>query len=197
MKKVLFFVISSLSLLLVSACAMETTNIAAESLRWTQIGAIGSWAGSIFGAVALIISILAFRLPQHVKLKVSVNSALMISQIPGMGRINVYCITVKNVGMRAATVSNVYLHFGDKHNGDIFVGTLNQGSVLQNFTPTFPKRLEQGESFDYYLLKDNLDRALAHQEKNTPSDTPLSIRVDEVTIGTKYYKTKWTLNAFI
>ena len=29
-----------------------------ETLRWTMIGAIGSWIGSIFGAVALVISLL-------------------------------------------------------------------------------------------------------------------------------------------
>ena len=197
MKRVLFFVTSSLPWLLLSACTLETSDIASESLRWTQIGAIGSWAGSIFGAMALVISILAFCLPQRVKLKISVSSAFLISQVPGIGRIDTYCITVKNVGMKAATVSNVYLHFGDKKNGDIFVGVLNQGSVLQDYTPAFPKRLEQGECLDYHLLKDKLDKALAYHEKNAPPETPLSIRVDEVTKGTKYYKTKWTLNTFI
>jgi hypothetical protein len=74
---------------------------------------------------------------------------------------------------------------------------LNQNSILQAFTPTFPKRLEEGESFDFYLLRDKLNVALAHYEEKTPIDSLLSIRVDEVTKGSQYYKTKWTLKTFI
>lgn len=69
--------------------------------------------------------------------------------------------------------------------------------LLQAYTPSFPIRLDQGESFDYYLLRDKLKAALAHYEDKTPIDTPLSVRVDEVTKGTQYYKTKWTLKNFI
>ena len=32
-------------------------------LRWTILGAMGSWAGSIFGAIALLISIVALWQP--------------------------------------------------------------------------------------------------------------------------------------
>jgi hypothetical protein len=52
--------------------------------------------------------------------------------------------------MRAVTVNNIYLNFGKRKGmGDIFVGMLNRESLLQAYTPTFPKRLDQGESFDY------------------------------------------------
>jgi hypothetical protein len=70
-------------------------------------------------------------------------------------------------------------------------------SILQTFTPKFPQRLEQGESFDYYLLREKLNKALAHYEEKTSLDTPLSIRVDEVTKGSQYHKTNWTLRTFI
>ncbi|MDO4327636.1 MAG: hypothetical protein Q4E24_16700 [bacterium] len=173
------------------------TDFSVESLRWTIIGAIGSWVGSVFGAIALIVSLFALWLPQRLKIKVSVSTGFMLSQIPGIDKVDAYIITVKNVGMKPITVSNVYLHFGNKKRGDIFVGMLNQNSVLQAFTPTFPKRLEQGESFEYYLLRDKLNSALVHYEEKTPVDTPLSIRVDEVTKGRQYYKTKWTLRTFV
>ena len=175
----------------------EDTNFAVESLRWTMFGAIGSWAGSVFGAIALIISLLALWLPQRVKIKVSMSTGCLLSQMPGADKTDAYIITVKNVGMKSITVNNVYLHFGDEKNGDIFVGVLNQGTILEMFTPTFPKRLEQGESFEYYLIKSKLDIALAHYEEKTSKNTPLSIRVDEVTKGSRYYKTKWTLATFI
>ena len=168
-----------------------------ESLRWTIIGAIGSWIGSIFGAIALVVSLLALWLPQRVKIKVSISTGIMLTQLSGIDNIDAYIITVKNVGMNPITINNVYLHFGNKKRGDIFVGMLNQNSILQAFTPTFPKRVEQGESFDYYLLRDKLNVALAHYEEKTSLDTPLSIRVDEVTKGTQYYKMKWTLRNFI
>lgn len=122
---------------------------------------------------------------------------VMLSELPCIGRVDAYIITTKNVGMKSITIRNIYLHFGDKKQGDIFVGALNMNSVLQAFTPKFPVRLEQGESFEYYLLRDKLNSALNHYEEKTPLSTPLSIRVDEVTTGSKYYKTKWTLDTFI
>ena len=65
------------------------------------------------------------------------------------------------------------------------------------YTPQFPKRLDQGESFDYYLLRERLDKALIPYEEKMSLDEPFSIRIDEVTRGTQYYKTKWTLRTFI
>ena len=173
------------------------TDFTVESLRWTMIGAIGSWAGSVFGAIALVISIMALALPQKVKIKVEVSTGFFLSQLPSIDRVDAYIIMVKNISMKPVTVKNVYLHFGDKKQGDIFVGALNLDSVLQSFTHKFPVRLDQGESFEYYLLRDKLNTALEHYEEKTPLSTPFSIRVDEVTTGTKYYKTKWTLNNFL
>jgi hypothetical protein len=173
------------------------TDFDVEALRWAMIGAMGSWAGSIFGAIALVISLFALWLPQRVKIEVAVSTGVMLSPISGLDKIDAYIITVKNVGMKPITVTNVYLHFGNKKQGDIFVGMLNQNSILQAFTPTFPKRLDEGESFDFYLLRDKLNVALAHYEEKTPINSRLSVRVDEVTKGSQYYKTKWTLNKFI
>ena len=201
-KKKLFITVGIIMLItVIGLCTWKTAKMIwateDESLRWTKISALGSWAGSFFAAVALIVSLLAFWLPQKVKLGVDFSSGIMLSQIPGTDRINAYIITVKNIGMRSVTINNIYLNFGGRHKNDIFVGMLNQGSLLQAYTPLFPKRLDQGESFDYYLLKDKLDAGLAHYEKNTAYNTPLYIRVNEVTKGNLYYKTKWTLDSFI
>lgn len=201
-RKIIICIVSLIAvacLCVLAALMIRCINSAGDdaALRWTMIGAFGSWAGSIFGAFALIISLFALWLPQKVKLKVAVSTGMMVSQMPGVERIDAYIITVKNIGVRPITVNNVYLHFGNKKNGDIFVGMLNQGTLLQAYTISFPKRLDQGESFDYYLLKDKLDIALAHYEENTPLKTPLSIRVSEVTRGDRYFKTPWTLGTFI
>lgn len=191
-------VVIALIAFLIWKAVVTVNTVTDESLRWTMIGAFGSWAGSIFGAIALIISILAFWLPQKVKIKVAVSTGMMITDMPGIDRIEAYIVTVKNVGVRAVTVNNIYLNFGKRKGlGDIFVGLLNRESLLQAYTPTFPKRLDQGESFDYYLLREKLEIALAHYEEKTDLDTPLFIRVDEVTQGSRYYKTKWALRTFI
>lgn len=68
----------------------------------------------------------------------------MLSQMPGIDRIGAYIITVKNVGLRPTTVNNVYLHFEGDKSGDVFVGVLNQGSILEPFSVKFPRRLDQG-----------------------------------------------------
>ena len=174
----------------------QTENYSVESLQWTIIGAIGSWVGSIFGAIALIVSFVAPWLPQQVKIAVSLETGIMSGAILKSDSY-VYVIIVKNIGMKPITIENIYLHFGDKEQCDIFIGSLNLESTLQIYTPTFPKRLEQGESLKYYLSRERLNRALADTEKGKPLSMPLSIRVDEVTKGTKYYKTKWKLQTFI
>lgn len=207
MKKLLIVVCAILLTILIGICFWMTfeallsigpqTDFDVESLRWSIIGAIGGWVGSIFGAIAFIVSLIALWLPQRVKIKVSISCGMMLSQLPGVDKIDAYIITVKNVGMKPITIKNIYLHFGGKKQGDIYIGMLNQNSLLQAYTPSFPIRLNQGESFDYYLLRDKLKAALAHYEDKTPIDTPLSIRVDEVIKGTQYYKTKWTLKNFI
>jgi hypothetical protein len=53
----------------------------------------------------------------------------MLSQMPGVDQVDAYIITVKNTGMRPVTIKNIYLHFGDKKQGDIFVGTLNIANI--------------------------------------------------------------------
>ena len=83
------------------------TDFSVESLRWTMIGAIGSWAGSLFGAIALVVSLFALWLPQRVKIKVSVSTGFMLSQIPGMDKVDAYIITVKNGGIKPITVDNM------------------------------------------------------------------------------------------
>lgn len=166
-----------------------------SSLRWAIIGALGSWAGSIFGAIALVISILAFWQPQRVNIQASINTAIMMNTILDKD-IKAYAITVKNIGLKSVAVKNVYLNFGRQDKWQYFVEMLNEGSVLQAFSVEFPRKLEPGESFDYYLLMDKLNDALKHYEEKTPRKTAFYICVDEVIKGNMYFKTQRTLREF-
>lgn len=173
----------------------------AESLRWARIGAIGSWIGSVFGAIALLISLAAFRLPQKIKMEASISCGFLMSQMPGIDKTDAYVITVKNTGIKPVTVNNVYLHFGRNHRSgkDIYVGTLNQNTILGLYDVKFPQRIEQGESFSYYLQRDNLIKGLTNtfQNQGLSRDDKFSICVDEAIEGRKYFKTKWSLKTFI
>lgn len=173
------------------------TDFHTESLRWAIIGAVGSWVGSIFGAIALVVSLFALWFPQRVKICATISTGFMVGQPKEIDEGNAYIITVKNMSVRPVTIKNVYLHFGNKKQGDIFIGMINQGTVLQYLTPKFPQRLDQGESFDYYLSKNRMDKAMTPYKSKWPINSRLSIRVDEVTKGAQYHKTNWTLKTFV
>lgn len=166
-------------------------------MRWTILGALGSWAGSVFGAVALVISILAFWQPQRIKIKVAVNTEMFVNSHSSEEYVEAYSIVVTNNGMRPVTITNVYLNFGGKKYNNIFVGYLNQGTALQHFSVSFPKRLEAGEHLELHLHKSKLNRAFAEYEKKTPRNTSFYICVNETVNGQKHYKTDWMLKDFI
>ena len=47
------------------------------SLKWTIIGALGSWAGAIIGVAAILIAIKAYIQPIRIKLKASMSNGIM------------------------------------------------------------------------------------------------------------------------
>ena len=167
-----------------------------EALQWSKIGTIGTLVSAIFSFIAIVISLIAFFYPRRIKVDARITTSILVSQTPGIKSITAYTITVRNLGARAVTINNVYLNFGGKRQGNIFVGKLNENTPLQFITITFPVRLDQGESFEYHLLKDKLDYALANLAKE-PKDSKLNLVVDEVTKGQRYIPTKLTLRSFI
>lgn len=194
-RKIPFCVVTVLLFVTLCSCT-ATTDYNSEALLWAKIGALGSWAGSIFGAIALVISLFAFWLPQKVKITATISTGMMLTQIPGIDRIDAYVITVRNLSIKPVTIENIYLNFG-KHDGDLFIGMLSQGTPLQVFLPKFPYRLDQGESFNYYLPRAQLCKAIRELENQRPLDAALRIRVDEVVKGTRYFKARWTMRNFV
>ena len=176
--------------------ADPNTDFTAESLRWTKIGAIGSWAGSVFGAVALVMSIFAFWLPQKVKIDANITSGYGLSHIPEVNSIAVWIITVKNAGIRPITVDNIYLNFGEKE-GDVFVGMISEGTPFDSYMPKFPRRLNQGEAFNFYMPVEELREGLKSISANKSLDANMRIVVDEVITGKHYFKTECTLRTFV
>lgn len=190
-----FFENVSHTLLMANEILPKDYNI--ETLKWTQIGAIGSWAGSIFGAIALIISIIALYRPRRIKMSVSIASAVMVDYNNTQDDVYSYVITVKNICIRPVTIKNIYLNFGGKNRENLYVGMINDTTLLKGVNPRFPAKIGQGEKIDYYLSKERLKNALEKFYHDKPLGEILNICVDEVEKGQKYYKTKWTLGTFL
>lgn len=169
------------------------TNYELASLRWSIIGAVGGWIGSIFGAISLVVSLAALWLPQIVSFTVSFSYGF--TTVCDNGK-NLYIITVTNVGMRPIVINNIYFHFGRKRNKDMILSNFVWRPEDPECTVTFPKRLEQGEAFNYYLDEGELNLAL-RRLKDVSSNAPLRIRVDEASEGVMYFRTKCKLKSFI
>ena len=162
-------------------------------LRWTKVGAVGGWIGSIFAAIALIVSIIAFALPQKVSMDANLSIGSMFDQ-PFKNRFDIIEITVSNSGIKPFSVNGIYLGV----NGDdnlMFVGLMSDDTILKPHMPKFPVRLNQGESFNYYVPKDKLcDYFL---KENYDKDLLLEIIVDEVTTGKRRITTDKTIGSII
>ena len=182
-----------LGIIVISVSCASSDNIEKDTLQWTKIGAMGSWAGSVFGAIALIVALIALFRPQMIKMKVEITSALAVI---GDG-IQLYSITVKNTGIKPFTVNGVYFRFGNKKNSAV-LALLPTDSIVDQFNPKYPKCVNQGESFNHNLIKVKTDMGLKSMalEHGIPMDAPLYIGIDEAIKGRKYFATKYTLETF-
>ena len=165
---------------------------AKESLYWTKNGAFGSWAGSIFAAIALIISLFAFYQPRKVKLNAKVTSGIIGFDCDYSAL--TLTIEVKNIGFKPVTVTNVYFTI---QRNDIFIGMIAKGTLLEGLEPKFPVRLEQGEQFSFYVPHDKFSHFLNEKAKYYPLDAQIGIRVDEVLTGIKRFKTNLKIRDFL
>lgn len=157
-------------------------------LLWTRIGAIGSWIGALFGALALVISILAFVIPSMTK----INATLMFGFVGGSNSqtFDVLTVIVKNLGMKPVTINNVYLRFKG-FPGTIFISTMGNGTPIQHIQTSFPKRLDVGDSFSFLIPEEKLINFLKAQDQ-IKSTAKVIIVVDEVTEGYKKFETTIT-----
>lgn len=157
-----------------------------EVLLWTRVGAVGGWIGAIFGALALVVSILAFVVPSITK----IDASLMFGFIGGIDEnyFNVMTVTVKNTGMKPVTINNIYLRF-EKFSGTIIIQTMGNGTPIQYIQTNLPQRLDVGEQFNFLIPLDKLIVFLKDQE-DIQSSSKVILVVDEVTEGIKLFKTK-------
>ena len=63
-----------------------------NTLFWTAFGALGSSAGALIGAIALIIAIKAYRLPMRKQLNAHMHLGSLINEKMSM---EVYSITIR------------------------------------------------------------------------------------------------------
>lgn len=172
----------------------NVTDYNADILQWTRIGAIGGWIGSIFGAIALIVSLIALLLPMKRKLDAKAEYGYFLDQSLSK-TYELIVITVKNTGSKPATINNIHVNF-DEHDGFLFVGLLAENTPAFHQNPRFPVRLEEGSSVDYYIPKEKFVEYLKKEVSISPY-SKFQIIVDEVIDGKQYYNTKWTKQSII
>lgn len=123
-----------------------------------MIGAIGSWAGTIIGVVALIIALLAYIKPTRKRIKATFDLSSMTAHT-GMTAMT-YTITVCNLGVPTITISSVQLRVGDH---SYLIEMMENRSFLKIVQPKFPVKLESGQSISMIIQKHRMDRLLGKE----------------------------------
>ena len=114
------------------------------SLHWTRIGAIGSWVGSLFSFIALVIAIVALVMPYRVRLYMDFYPSFNLKD-----REELYEIHIGNTGDRPVTISNVYLLVGKEEVPLQWMGKMLMIYFKESIPPV-PRRLEQGQEMVVY-----------------------------------------------
>lgn len=154
------------------------------SLKWTIIGALGSWAGAIMGVAAILIAIKAYIQPMRIKLKASMSNGIMT--VSGV-TFHTYTISVSNIGMRAVTVDSIMLSTSKKN---YFLSALEMNTALAAYQSEFPIKLEQGTKADMYFQKYKLDSQLADLLIKNSEDSAETVMININIAGEKDLKVK-------
>lgn len=154
------------------------------SLKWTIIGALGSWAGAIMGVVAILIAIKAYIQPMRIKLKASMANGIMA--VTGI-TFQSYTISVSNIGMRTVTIDSITLSTSKKN---YLLSALEMNTALAAYQPEFPIKLEQGAKVDMFFQKYKLDSQLADLLIKNSEDSTETVMININISGEKDLKIK-------
>lgn len=154
------------------------------SLKWTIIGALGSWAGAIMGVAAILIAIKAYIQPMRIKLKGSMSDGIML--VDGI-TFQAYTISVSNIGMRTVTVDSIILSTSKTN---YFLSALEMNTVLGDYQPKFPLKLEPGAKADMFFQKYKLNSQLGDLLNKNSEDPAETVMIKINLAGEKDLKVK-------
>ncbi|WP_029201533.1 hypothetical protein [Oribacterium sp. NK2B42] len=154
------------------------------SLKWTIIGALGSWAGAIMGVAAILVAIKAYIQPMRIKLKASISNGIMT--VAGI-TFQAYTVSLSNIGMRTVTIDSIMLSTSKKN---YFLSALEMNTALAVYQPEFPIKLEQGAKTDMYFQKYKLDSQLAYLFIKNSEDATETVMININIAGEKDLKVK-------
>jgi len=151
------------------------------NIFWSAFGAIGTTAGSLMTAVAVIIAVKQYKQPLRKSIKVEFTSAISADELSGMP-LCFYCITIKNKGVRALQINSINIK-GNKKNL-----WLNNAQFNSNAKVNFPTKIEPEESKDFLFEIENFKNALkkAVVEKVLRKNQRLIIFATD-SLGDNYY----------
>lgn len=175
---------------------MNIVSVMLSSLFWTKIGAIGSWAGSIFGLAAFLIAIMSLELPNKIRVKTEVSLKNIYDLISNDPKDNNVCsIVIMNSGLRLVNIEQIYVAVGKK--GTLFsAGIISDGSSVEKSNNSFPFRIEPGYKEKYFVPLDEL-LEFVYDSDDSKENKKLYIVIDEATKGKLYFKTDYSIKDLI
>lgn len=74
------------------------------NLFWNAFGAVGTTAGSLITAIAVVVAVRQYKQPLIKKLKISFTTGFVVMNDNSLGE-TLHCITVSNTGIRPIVIT--------------------------------------------------------------------------------------------
>ena len=190
MIKAVIIIIIMAAFFLFTGVELFATYIAAgnQELYWAVFGAIGSTAGSMIGAAAIVISIVALVMPYMVRLAVNMNQSY--TQKPGAQEKSdeEISISIVNIGIKPVQLNDICI--GTKKEF-ASIRAAQHAMILNRVYVSLPVRLEQGQEYSATIS----GKALKYLLDRVKGDGRLYVMIEEASMGHKlFYKMPWTVN---
>jgi hypothetical protein len=149
---------------------------------WTAFGAIGTTAGSLVTAAAVIVAIRQYKLPLRKKLHIKFSRSRIIPAYDNIKN-DFYYVSVSNIGIREVNINGIYLFIGK-------YAIIDKRHDMQlPFTRIeVPIILKPEENLQYVLMGEKIDdaiREIIEKGDIKPSDKVKILVTDSS--GNNYY----------
>ena len=155
------------------------------NLFWNAFGAIGTTAGSMITAIAVIVAVYQYKQPLKKRIQVSFNSSIIVYPSDDSND-KIYTIHVGNIGIRPVVLTNIYFKVGKKN---LVLNNLEHADCPK---VKFPYTLNQEEAvsmhISYLHLKTVLGKLIS--ENKISGKAKIKILVTDTTGGEYFHNTR-------
>jgi len=160
---------------------------------WNAFGAIGTTAGSLITAIAVVIAVKQYKEPLIKRLSIKMTSIIPVGDLPDIDAI---CISVANTGIRPISITNIYLNICSKNLVINYAQCIIPG-ILD--AVSFPILLQPEDDISMYISLENL-RASFHDsitKVRFQLHNKVNILVTDKTNGSHVKSTGYTIADFL